>query len=216
MIFDSPSFYPDSLLTSSFVLCGMVSGPTPCSIFRWKHSSCFSMFAFSNNVWAVLRQPIMASYSTITKKFCLPNYLKMFSSFCGTHSLMPPSIVTSPPLPPKWIYCGIILILPNCGIFVTPNWQIFDDALCRAPKIWENNQYPPQFTQPIVRATLSKLLGRESETTNRTDRTPGESKAPLVMQYRGKISDQFSRRLKIQQAVVSFSRWESWKLPFHP
>ena len=43
---------------------------------------------------------------------------------------------------------------------------------------------------------MSKLLGRESETTNRTDRTPDESKAPLVMQYRGKISDQFSRRLK--------------------
>ena len=65
----------------------------------------------------------------------------------------------------------------------TSNWQNFDDALCRAQKIWENNQYPPQFTQPIVRATLSKLLGRESKT-------------PLVMQYRGKISDQFSRRLK--------------------
>ena len=78
----------------------------------------------------------------------------------------------------------------------TSNWQNFDNALCRAQKIWENNQYPPQFSQPIVRATLSKLLGRESETTNRTDRTPGESKAPLVMQYRGKISDQFSRRLK--------------------
>ena len=69
----------------------------------------------------------------------------------------------------------------------TFNWQIFDDALCRAQKIWENNQCPPQFTQPIVRATLSKLLGRESETTNMTDRTPVKSKAPLVMQYRGKI-----------------------------
>ena len=78
----------------------------------------------------------------------------------------------------------------------TSNWQKFDEGLSKAQMIWENNQYPPQFTQPIVRKCLSKLLGREPETVNQTSRNSAEHRACLVMQYRGKISDQFSKRLK--------------------
>ena len=73
--------------------------------------------------------------------------------------------------------------------------QNFHDGLTRAKDIWEANQYPPSFFNPIVRNTLEKILrgkipsAEPSETRNKNDKI---ERKLLILPYRGKPSDKLS------------------------
>ena len=78
-------------------------------------------------------------------------------------------------------------------------WQKFHDGLTRAKDIWEANQYPPSFFNPLVRHTLEKILREEvpsaepSETKNKKDKN---ERKVLILQYRGKLSDKLGEKIR--------------------
>ena len=47
----------------------------------------------------------------------------------------------------------------HCIYNATSTWNNFHTGIQKAKKIWEANQYPLQFYEPIVRETINKLLG---------------------------------------------------------
>ena len=82
---------------------------------------------------------------------------------------------------------------------VCSTWQKFHDGLTHAKDIWEANQYPPSFFNPIVRHTLEKSLrgkipsAESSETKNKNDKT---ERKVLILQYRCKLSDKLSEKIR--------------------
>ena len=79
------------------------------------------------------------------------------------------------------------------------SWTHIHNSLSKAKQILEQNQYPPEFYDPIIRNTISKLLKPEtSETTDhqQPEDKPASKKHKLYLQYRGKCTDDFLRALK--------------------
>ena len=44
----------------------------------------------------------------------------------------------------------------------TSNWALFHEALTKAMRCWEDNQYPPQFYESIIRRTMEKLVNKQA------------------------------------------------------
>ena len=72
-------------------------------------------------------------------------------------------------------------------------WQNFHDSLTKARRILENNQYPPSFYDPIVERTLNKI--REPERAAEEEDEEAMEKKMIFLQYRGKITENFERKL---------------------
>ena len=79
----------------------------------------------------------------------------------------------------------------------TGSWLNFDEGLRKTTKIWEKNQYPPSFYGPVISETLTKILGSEAkeETRERSDERQ-KSRKTLFLEYRGGISDRFSKKMR--------------------
>ena len=77
------------------------------------------------------------------------------------------------------------------------SWENFHNSLVRAKGILEKNQYPPSFYDPIMKQTLDSILLPQAETTkNPVDQPNGRcDKIPLIMQYRGKSTEDYARSL---------------------
>ena len=77
------------------------------------------------------------------------------------------------------------------------SWKIFHLSLDRAKRILENNQYPPQFYEPIIRESLNDIL--KVKNNNQKNQITGEpnkvKKKPVTMQYRGKCTEDYARAL---------------------
>ena len=80
----------------------------------------------------------------------------------------------------------------------TSTWPTFESSLERFKIQLENNHYPPVFYEPIILETLEKIIRNgETQTVARPDRGDKRSTRPLLLlQYRGKISDQLSKRVR--------------------
>ena len=78
----------------------------------------------------------------------------------------------------------------------TSTWQAFRVGLEKAMVDWENNQYPPQFYNPIVRRTIDKLVSAPS--VRQPDVVTSNARKPTAMtiQYRGVLSDQLASKLR--------------------
>ena len=96
---------------------------------------------------------------------------------------------------------GCIHLINNA----TSTWSNFRTCIQKAKKIWEANQFSPQFYEPIVSETIDKLLGPKINVTYRQKKDKGLSTI-FTLQYRGTVSDKFRRRLNnITRAPVIFT-----------
>ena len=81
----------------------------------------------------------------------------------------------------------------------TSNWLNFFEGLEKAKSIWEANQYPPDFYEPIVKSVVEKLVsGGPSGSppqSNQVEETRTK-RSVLILQYRGKISDRLAKRIR--------------------
>ena len=81
--------------------------------------------------------------------------------------------------------------------FACSSWEHFHKSLEKAKQILERNQYPPSFYDPIIKDTLNKII--EQPTSERTDTPPKSEgttkKYPLIVQYRGKCTEDYARAL---------------------
>ena len=76
-------------------------------------------------------------------------------------------------------------------------WQYFHESLEKAKCILERNQYPPTFYEPIIKQTLDRIV---NEPENKVADTSNQSQAiydkkPLIIQYRGKCTEDYARTL---------------------
>jgi len=89
------------------------------------------------------------------------------------------------------------------------NWENFHTSLTKAKTILEHNQYPAGFYEPIISATIEKLVSPtvEPQASNvpnsniPTSNTPA-SKFPFRVQYRGQNTDRFVKQLKAHNAPI--------------
>ena len=84
------------------------------------------------------------------------------------------------------------------------SWENFHQSLILAKDTLEQNQYPPEFYDPIVCDTINKL---KSPTIPQADPAPNanEPSAPKHLyriQYRGKVTDSYVKRLRLANAPV--------------
>ena len=78
----------------------------------------------------------------------------------------------------------------------TSNWEDFDKGVRKAIQDWESNQYPPGFYAPVLRKTVQTIVEGQTKTpTANIEEVKGE-KPNFCLQYRGKASDSFARRLR--------------------
>ena len=83
----------------------------------------------------------------------------------------------------------------------TSTWSAFDKGIKKWKEEMERNQYPPSFYEDIVKETITKIIegskprvnSGSSERTNNREQT---EKPTLLIQYRGHITDIFSKRLR--------------------
>ena len=82
------------------------------------------------------------------------------------------------------------------------NWELFHQSLEEAKLILEKNQYPPTFYDPIINDTLTKIIKPEKpQKTSGNGQTT--KKALFLVQYKGKISEDFARSLHKANAPIS-------------
>ena len=66
--------------------------------------------------------------------------------------------------------------------------------------IWERNQYPPAFYDPLVRGVIAKIIHENPDQVEQARSRPIVSekriKSCLILQYRGKVSDKMSKKVK--------------------
>ena len=89
------------------------------------------------------------------------------------------------------VVCGMIhRIFRSCS-----NFKTFHESLDKAKLILEKNQCAKSFLDPIIKDTLEKLvLGKDTVTEEEKPEEEIEKKL-FMIQYRGKISDEFKRTL---------------------
>lgn len=75
-------------------------------------------------------------------------------------------------------------------------WQNFHESLDKATRILERNQYPPSFYDPIIKASLDSIIigDKQTEVPSSQSATKSE-KFPLIIQYRGKCTEDYARAL---------------------
>ena len=74
------------------------------------------------------------------------------------------------------------------------DWKNFHDSLEKAKVILKKNQYPPDFFEPIIHETLTRIISPEKkcEETDEDDKKP----FMIFLQYRGKCSETYARDIK--------------------
>ena len=88
------------------------------------------------------------------------------------------------------------------------DWNHFNTSLDKAKQILERNQYPPEFYDPVIAAAIEKLTAPTSQiqskllpsSTLATDNTTPSFQ--MMLQYRGRITDNVVRRLSNFEASV--------------
>ena len=75
----------------------------------------------------------------------------------------------------------------------TSNWNNFHEGIEASKAIWTANQYPKGFYNPILKDTVDKIV---LEVTNSPKNTTEERKLWFSTRYRGRISDDFKRKLE--------------------
>ena len=78
----------------------------------------------------------------------------------------------------------------------------FHESLEKGKLILERNQYPPNFYEPIIKQTLDAILTKsdcEPENTPAKKQEKREKK-PLIIQYRGKCTEDYARALHEMEA----------------
>ena len=79
----------------------------------------------------------------------------------------------------------------------TSSWLAFHSGLETLAKRLEANQYPPNFYGPIIRDTVTKIIGLQpSETTPQIKSDSHSSRNIFTTQYRGRISDLLGKKLR--------------------
>ena len=85
------------------------------------------------------------------------------------------------------------------------DWKNVHESLETAKGILKMNQYPPDFYEPIIRDTLSRIISSESKRDKEKDENT-EKPYMIFLEYRGKCSEAYSRdirRLCTSSAVTS-------------
>ena len=83
----------------------------------------------------------------------------------------------------------------------TSNWEAFHEALTQNEEIWERNQYPRHWVGNIVKDTFNQLRMKEHKKGHRYNsgvdvkQQENTEKQQFVLQYRGKISNEFVKKL---------------------
>ena len=82
------------------------------------------------------------------------------------------------------------------------NWELFHQSLEEAKIILEKNQYPPTFYDPIINETLTKIIKPEKP-QKASGNGQTTKKALFLVQYKGKISEDFARSLHKANAPIT-------------
>ena len=96
------------------------------------------------------------------------------------------------------------------------SWEHFHQGLQRAKTVLEHNQYPPNFFDPIIKDTIEKIRNRTEEKQGMSEHvdqevaqevaqqeTHGIASHMIRLQYRGKLTDNFIKKLKDSGAPVT-------------
>ena len=84
------------------------------------------------------------------------------------------------------------------------SWALFHDSLEVAKRILEKNQYPPAFYEPIIKQSLDSLVDASSkDSTEKEKEGDRPKKVMLMLQYRGKCSEDYARALHKSNAPCS-------------
>ena len=81
------------------------------------------------------------------------------------------------------------------------HWKYFDESLSKGKSILEQNQYPPQFYDPIIKNTISKILNPQ-KIVNVSNESSTSQKIMTFLPYRGKMTDRFVKKLKDSRAPI--------------
>ena len=65
----------------------------------------------------------------------------------------------------------------------------------KAKQVLERNQYPPNFYDPIIKDSLNTILQKCQQTEHPSEENSTTKKFPLMIQYRGKCSEEYARAL---------------------
>lgn len=76
------------------------------------------------------------------------------------------------------------------------SWQYFHSSLVKAKHILDNNQYPSNFYEPIIRDSLEKIICNSSEESTSDNDGEEEAKHLVFLQYRGKPCEDYVRSLR--------------------
>ena len=77
------------------------------------------------------------------------------------------------------------------------SWENFHTSMEKAKRILEKNQYPPTFYEPVIRQAVSDILGVSEKqlSTPPAQTTDTMEKKRIMIQYRGKCSEEYARAL---------------------
>ena len=77
------------------------------------------------------------------------------------------------------------------------SWKYINESLEKAKQILKNNQYPLGFIEEILSKTLEKIILKNTNEKSKTEEErEKEESIMFFVQYRGKITDEFSNELK--------------------
>ena len=85
------------------------------------------------------------------------------------------------------------------------SWTHFDKGLDEAKSIIENNQFPPNFYNPVIEDVLEKLVTKNAKASNPLQSQPPTNVAPVMLQlqYRGHATDRFISKLRKSEAPIT-------------
>ena len=80
------------------------------------------------------------------------------------------------------------------------HWKYFNASLGKAKDMLERNQYPPQFYDPIIKATIKKLIVPVVNFPDENEER--KSKVMVYVSCRGHLTNIFVKKLKESGARV--------------
>ena len=75
------------------------------------------------------------------------------------------------------------------------SWQLFHESMEKAKRVLECNQYPPNFYDLIIKDSLNTILRKCQQTEHPSEENTMTKKSPLMIQCRGKCSEEYARAL---------------------
>ena len=97
------------------------------------------------------------------------------------------------------IQCFVYRIYRVCS-----SWKKIHESLIKAKDILDWNQYPPNFYEPIISATVEKIVKPGVKKVNNDDANNENlpAKVNLIIQYQRLKSDNFIKQLKRSNAPI--------------